>query len=498
MRRSLLAKRKFGFVDGTIVMPKTDAKKMEDWIVVQSMLVSWITNTLDSKTALGACQQSSTESVADYFGRLSKIWKELLNYVRVPKCGCGKCECNIVTQVESIREEDYLDYFLIGLDAHYAAIRAQLLAQSPLPSVDVAYQNVAMAERLRDGSMKVENAVAFKVDKAKPKYEDNSDKFCNHCNRIGHDESGCFQIIGYPEWWGDRGRGGRGRGRSGGCGGRGGARNSGSNSASTSSQQQSVRANKVGGSSQQQSQAPLTDDAAASLVGVSATQVQQILDILKNNKFHGKTNKIPWIVDTGASNHVSCDLTLFKNVKKIQNCPAGLLDGNSANADQLGTVILPGGLQLENMLYVPQLTCNLISVTQLNDESKCMMQFTNKICVIQDPQTRKVIGVGEREDGLYIFRGVPQVKVLAVEGDSSFDLWHQRLGHPSDSVLRNIPHVSSSSRKNNKFVMFVLVQNNLGVVFQLVKIKQVVYLNLCILIYGVRIKYQPHVVPVIF
>uniref|UniRef100_A0A803MGL5 Uncharacterized protein n=1 Tax=Chenopodium quinoa TaxID=63459 RepID=A0A803MGL5_CHEQI len=58
------------------------------------------------------------------------------------------------------------------------------------------------------------------------------------------------------------------------------------NSASTSSQQQSVRANKVGGSSQQQSQAPLTDDAAASLVGVSATQVQQILDILKNNKFH--------------------------------------------------------------------------------------------------------------------------------------------------------------------------------------------------------------------
>ncbi|XP_021761728.1 uncharacterized protein LOC110726556 [Chenopodium quinoa] len=330
IRRSLMAKRKFGFVDGSIKMP-TDEKKLEDWIAVQSMLVSWISNTLDQKlrstigdyddasilwtnlknrfcvvsgtrvcqlkTALGACHQASTESIADYFGRLSKIWKELLNYTRVPKCKCGKCDCNIVTQVEQIREEDYLHYFLIGLDAHYAAIRTQLLAQIPLPSVDVAYQNIVMAESLREASMKVENAVAFKVDsRAKQKYEDNSDKFCNHCNRVGHDESGCYQIISYPEGWGERGRGGRGRGRGGGGrgAGRGGARNSGSNSANSSTQQQTVRANKVAGATQSQAKATTSnEDAAASLAGVSATQVQQILEILnpKNRHLHGPADE---------------------------------------------------------------------------------------------------------------------------------------------------------------------------------------------------------------
>lgn len=46
---------------------------------------------------------------------------------------------------------------------------------------------------------------------------------CKHCGRPGHDKEGCFQVIGYPEWWGDRPRsqgrgGGRGRGSHSGAG----------------------------------------------------------------------------------------------------------------------------------------------------------------------------------------------------------------------------------------------------------------------------------------
>ena len=36
----------------------------------------------------------------------------------------------------------------------------------------------------------------------------NSDKIssctCSHCGKNGHDMKGCFQLIGYPEWWGDK------------------------------------------------------------------------------------------------------------------------------------------------------------------------------------------------------------------------------------------------------------------------------------------------------
>ena len=37
---------------------------------------------------------------------------------------------------------------------------------------------------------------------------------CNNCNRSGHESDSCFELIGYPEWWGDRPKGtGRGAGR---------------------------------------------------------------------------------------------------------------------------------------------------------------------------------------------------------------------------------------------------------------------------------------------
>jgi len=51
------------------------------------------------------------------------------------------------------------------------------------------------------------------------KGRENKNKFiCTNCNKSGHDEAGCFLLIGYPEWWGDCPRnddkaGGRGRGQ---------------------------------------------------------------------------------------------------------------------------------------------------------------------------------------------------------------------------------------------------------------------------------------------
>lgn len=97
------------------------------------------------------------------------------------------------------------------------------------------------------------------------------------------------------------------------------------------------------------------------------------------------------------------DLSILRNVRKVKLYPVGLPDENTTEANQEGSVVLLGGLELSNVLYVPQLTCNLISVTQLIDESNCVAQFTNNVCVIQDQPTRKVIGAGERLDGLYFF-----------------------------------------------------------------------------------------------
>lgn len=93
------------------------------------------------------------------------VWKAYVQYARVPRCTCAGFSCNIARQVGEIREEEHLHYFLIGLENHYEAKRAQLLAQSPLPSVDEAYQTVVNTENMRaKGGKSKENVMAFKVE----------------------------------------------------------------------------------------------------------------------------------------------------------------------------------------------------------------------------------------------------------------------------------------------------------------------------------------------
>lgn len=63
------------------------------------------------------------------------------------------------------------------------------------------------------------------------------------------------------------------------------------------------------------------------------------------------------------------------------------------------------------------------------------MQISYKSCVIQDHITKSLTGVGEIIDGLYFFRRVMEFKALCLNRDRAEDVWHQRLGHPSNGVF---------------------------------------------------------------
>jgi hypothetical protein len=109
------------------------------------------THICQLKTSLGECKQGKNEEVSVYFGRLSRIWDELVTYVKKPTCKCEGCTCDINKQVTDLRNENYLNRFLIGLDGNYATIRSNLLSQDPLPNIDQAYQRVVHDERLLRG-----------------------------------------------------------------------------------------------------------------------------------------------------------------------------------------------------------------------------------------------------------------------------------------------------------------------------------------------------------
>ena len=63
-----------------------------------------------------------------------------------------------------------------------------------------------------------------------------------------------------------------------------------------------------------------------------------------------------------------------------------------------------------------------------------------------DPFTRTLIGTSEERDGVYYFTDIVSAKSHQVSGISDQSLWHQRLGHPSFSVFKDLALFSSSSK----------------------------------------------------
>lgn len=144
----------------------------------------------------------------------------------------------------------------------------------------------------------------------------------------------------------------------------------------------------------------------------------------------GACNSIAWIINNGATHHITGSFSCLSDVRRTHPCPVGLPDGKSALATHEGRVQLAPNIILTHVLFVPQFSYNLIAVSRLIDDSKCIVQFTNSLCAIQDLRSGSLIGVGERRDGLYYFCGLPAAHATSVPGLTAFELWHRRLGHP--------------------------------------------------------------------
>ena len=79
-------------------------------------------------------------------------------------------------------------------------------------------------------------------------------------------------------------------------------------------------------------------------------------------RLNGMYKVVEWIIDIGANNHVTGSLELMSDVNEVFACLVKLPDGKEAVAEKEGTMVLNEHLKLNNVLYVPNLKCNLISV----------------------------------------------------------------------------------------------------------------------------------------
>ena len=153
-----------------------------------------------------------------------------------------------------------------------------------------------------------------------------------------------------------------------------------------------------------------------------------------------KSRSDSWIVDSGATCHMCNNVVLFVELHSLkESLQVTLGDGHTLEATGRGTVALemklPDGTtkvcKLNDVLYVPKLSYNLLSVSKATKSGKTA-KFSETGCRILDTK-RKLIATGTRVGSLYYLNrltGCQHVIVAeSVRQESKEEVWHRRFGH---------------------------------------------------------------------
>ncbi|RVW89138.1 Retrovirus-related Pol polyprotein from transposon RE1 [Vitis vinifera] len=110
----------------------------------------------------------------------------------------------------------------------------------------------------------------------------------------------------------------------------------------------------------------------------------------------------PWIVDTGASDHMTGDAAILQNYKPSNgHSSVHIADGSKSKIAGTGSIKLTKDLYLDSVLHVPNLDCNLLSISKLAVISNVLLNSI-QTCVFQDLKSGKMIGSAELCSGLYL------------------------------------------------------------------------------------------------
>jgi hypothetical protein len=101
-----------------------------------------------------------------------------------------------------------------------------------------------------------------------------------------------------------------------------------------------------------------------------------------------------WVVDPGASNHTTLDhgnISLFRSPHPT--IPSSIVDGNRSilPVTSVRDTVLPGSFYLNNVLVIPDIIKNLLSIHQFTTDNWCSMEFDPFDISVKDLATRNMI-----------------------------------------------------------------------------------------------------------
>ncbi|KAJ1698573.1 hypothetical protein LUZ63_007085 [Rhynchospora breviuscula] len=166
-----------------------------------------------------------------------------------------------------------------------------------------------------------------------------------------------------------------------------------------------------------------------------------------------------WYLDSGATTHVTPDINNLSHTQPYQGTDTVHIgNGSGLTISHVGYTVLWVNsipIKLNNVLYVPTITKNLLSVSQLLKDNSVVVEFSLNECFIKDQTTKKILIHGTLHNDLYALQSPQHSHQVFQVSTTSPDIWHSRLVHCASSILNAMSknNVISMSNKNLSFCM---------------------------------------------
>ncbi|XP_074299714.1 uncharacterized protein LOC141630869 [Silene latifolia] len=460
------------------------------------------------------CQENS--SLIEYYSKMKHSWDCVDSFDPIPYCNCGamdRCSCQLLKRLLERDNVNKLIQFLMGLNNGYETAKTTVLTMEPLPPLNKALgllQKIERQKQLTETAGIPTEATAYAAGRTTDVQQGDCKrekqdapvverKFCTHCKRGGHNVESCFHLQ-TCESCGKKGHiaahcflklkfaeqqrsttnkqyKGKNKFQS---RGRSNVYQRGANNADVVSSNNPLDV--VNADATQADQRMVIDKSV--MDGIMENVRQQVIKAMTDYSVPGSFSvhfagtdlyseaafyvvqtydQLSWIVDTGASDHMTSRIDLLHNVRfLVRPVMVGLPDGTIKLVHKVGDIILTSAIQLKDVLVVPDFKRNLLSVSKLIQHTPMIVLFTSEYCAFQDLTKKRVLGLAKRQRYLYWFE--PALKNKAAQSSikdkgaltnkdflsssnacnklCSFEVFHSTLGHSSYDQLKHVKPLS--------------------------------------------------------
>lgn len=256
--------------------------------------------------------------------------------------------------------------FLPGLDKSLNEVRGRIMGFKPFPTLREAFSEVRREESRKKvmlghtESITPGSSESSALAVSRPPDQRRKRPWCDHCKKAGHTKENCWVLHGKP------------------CDYRQGRTPPQSKDAMVAKKAEDPFTKEQILNKQSENS---TSSQSQSVNQSSLTQIgNESFILLSHSELKGS-----WIIDSGASDHMIGAKELLKDFQVLHTEMAvRTTDGRLSQVQGKGTCPVSSQVKLENVLFVPHLQFNLLSVSKLCRTLNCHAKFTFYSCVFQE------------------------------------------------------------------------------------------------------------------